>query len=612
MGCNEETGLQEIDGNHNIEILPNSSKLQKISKIDFSKNNNKYITNCSNYFKKEDKRQNFSENILRIPSFSEEFEKLLQLKKEDMEWKSAREIFGDDVNIFGETTSMNDIILGPADNSYFVSAISSLSNYPNIILQLFRTFKLPENGEPIEVCIKIEGNWTVIYLDDKFLVNKENNMPIFSYSPTKNIWGLILEKAWSKIKGGYENILNGKSKDVFDAFTPFRILEINLKKFEEELFWKYIKTSIEHNCIITCVTKSNIKGLDSIGFINRQSFSLLETQSDEKNKGEIIRNIKLRNCLGDREVFQNNIDDEMANLGIIKFEENGLFLIKYKNFLELFSSVTICVPSSSLISYLIDIPKEKANDFGTLRLLIREESTINISLICKNQKELKTGELFKNIILIQLFKDKQKGNYINSSSNETLSSLLSPGEYIIIYNIDYNTSNLNIAQPYSINVSSTKPIKFCFDEPDNDLALLKYIMIQKLKTYDKYEKILKDDFPVFTGNKFESTSFAFFFMKNNKKEVKYVKPSVYLRNFRSIEGDFPEAIKMEKNSVFFFLFNRIKSKSAFQTGANVIFYKEAVDNAFEPQPYDKIPDRYCIEKEFEEIKSNYEFAVQDE
>ena len=137
-------------------------------------------------------------------------------------------------------------------------------------------------------------------------------------------------------------------------------------------------------------------------------------------------------------------------------------------------------------------------------------------------------------------------------------------------------------------------------------------MIQKLKTYDKYEKILKDDFPVFTGNKFESTSFAFFFMKNNKKEVKYIKPSVYLRNFRSIEGDFPEAIKMEKNSVFFFLFNRIKSKSAFQTGANVIFYKEAVDNAFEPQPYDKIPDRYCIEKEFEEIKSNYEFAVQDE
>ena len=133
-------------------------------------------------------------------------------------------------------------------------------------------------------------------------------------------------------------------------------------------------------------------------------------------------------------------------------------------------------------------------------------------------------------------------------------------------------------------------------------------MLQKLKTYDKYEKLLKDDFTVFTGNKFESTSFAFFYMKNNNKEIKYAKPSVYLRNFKSIEGDFPEAIKMEKNSVFFFLFNRIKSKSAFQTGVNVLFYKEAVTNAFEPKSYDKIPTKYCLEKELKENKSNYEFC----
>ena len=609
MGCNEETGLKEIDENHNIDILPETQKLQKIStKIDFTKNNNEYITNCSNYFRNENNTRTFKENILTKQKFSEEFLSSLQIKEENIEWKSAREIYGDEVNIFGETTSMNDIILGPADNSYFVSVISSLANYPNIILQIFRSFELPENNEPIEVCLKIEGNWTVVYLDDKFLVNNENNMPIFSYSPTKNIWGLILEKAWAKINGGYENIINGKSKDVFDAFTPFRILEINLKKFEEEIFWKYIKSLIELNCIIICVTKNSIKGLDSIGFVNRQSFSLLDAQSDEKNQNEIIRNIKLRNCLGDKEVFQNEITYEMKNLGIIEFKEDGIFLMHYKNFLELFSIVTICVPSSTLISYLIDIPKEKSNDFGTIRLLITEEAKVNITLIPKYEEEIKKEELFKNIILIQLFRDKQKGNYINSASNETLSSLLSPGEYIIIYNIDYKTANIKLENPYSINISSTKKIKFCLDEADNDLNLLKYIMTQKLKSYDKYEKLLKEDFPVFTGNKFEATSFAFFFMKNNYKEVKYVKPSVYLRNFKSIEGDFPEAIKMEKNSVFFFLFNRIKSKSAYQTGANVLFYKEAVADAFEPKSYDKIPTKYCLEKEFKENKSNYEFA----
>jgi hypothetical protein len=505
---------------------------------------------------------------------------------------------------------MNDIILGPADNSYFVSVISSLANYPNIIVQLFRTFKLSKDGNPIEICVKIAGNWTVICLDDKFLVNKENNMPIFSYSPTKNIWGLLLEKAWAKICGGYENIIIGNPKDVFETFTPFRILEINLKKFEQELFWKYIKSSIENNCIIICVTKYNIKGFDSIGFINSQAFSLLDIQSEKKNKNDIIRNMKLRNSLGDKEVFRNDITEDMKNFGIISFEQDGIFLMPYSKFLELFSFVTICVPSSTLINYLIDIPKEKANNFGTIRLLIQEETKINVSIIFKSNEEIKNEDIFKNIILIHLFRDNKKAIYINSSSNETLSSLLSPGEYIIIYNVDFITANFKRSQSYYINISSTNHIKYALDEPDDNLELLKHVMIQKLQTYDKYQKSLKEDFPIFTGNKFESTSFAFYYLKNNNKEVKYVKPSVYLRNFKSIEGEFPNALKMEKNSIFFFLFNRVKIKSAYQTGANVIFYKEAVPDAKEPISYDKLPNKYSLEIEFQEKNCNYEFVNQ--
>ena len=611
MGCSDEIGLREIDENHKIDIPSESQILNKHSKINFEKNNNDYITKCSNYFQNENKTQKFTESILSIPDFSSQVEKLIQIKKENIEWKSAKEIFGDDVRIFGETTSMNDIILGPADNSFLVSVISSLSNYPSIIIQLFRTLKLPKDDEPIEVCIKIEGIWTIIRLDDKFLVNKENNMPIFSYSPTKNIWGLILEKAYAKICGGYENILIGNPKDVFESLTPFRIIEINLKKFEKELFWKYIKSSLENNCIIICITKNNIKGLDSIGFINNQSFSLLDIQSENNNKIDLIRKIKLRNSLGNKEAFQNGITEEIKNLGIVTFEEDGIFLMQYYNFLDLFSTSIICVPSSTLLNYLIEIPIEKSNDFGTIRLLIEEEAIINISLIIKYREEKMKGDIFKNIILIQLFRNKQKANYINSSSNETLSSLLSPGEYIIIFNVDYKTANIKKSHSYYVNLSSTKNIKYIMDKPDNNLKLLKYVMIQKLQTYEKYKELLKESFIVFTGNKFESTSFAFYFLKNNKKEIKYLKPSVYLRNFKSIEGEFPKSLKMEQNSVFFFLFNRIKPKSAFQTGANVIFFKENVMDAIEPISYNKIPDEYCLKKEFTDNKCNYEFANQE-
>ena len=463
--------------------------------------------------------------------------------------------------------------------------------------------------------MKIEGNWTVVCVDNKFLVNKVNNMPVFSNSPTKNIWGLILEKAWAKVCGGYENIVFGNSKEVFEAFTPFRILEINLKKFDEDVFWKYIKSSIEHNCIMTCLTKFNIKGLDSIGFINSLVFSLLGIQEDERDRRNIKRNVQLRNSLGDNEAFENNITDDMKNLGIIRFDDNGIFLMQYKKFLELYTSITICIPSSTLINYLIDIPREKANDFGTIRILIENETKINISIISKTHKfneDIKDENLFKNIILIQLFREKQKAIYINSSSNDILFSFLSPGEYIIIYNVDFITANIKKPQDFYINISSTNYIKYSLDEPDNNLELLKHVMIQKVETIEKYQKLLKGEFPVFTGNKFESTSFAFYFIKNNTKDTKYIKPSVYLRNFRSIEGEFPDSLKMNKDSIFFFLFNRIKMKSAFQTGANVGFYKEIVDGAKEPISYNIIPNKYYKEINFEINKCNYEFAGQND
>ena len=53
MGCSDDIGLKEIDENHKTFLILESEKFQKNSKIDFSKNNNKYITSCSHYFKNE-------------------------------------------------------------------------------------------------------------------------------------------------------------------------------------------------------------------------------------------------------------------------------------------------------------------------------------------------------------------------------------------------------------------------------------------------------------------------------------------------------------------------------------------------------------------------------
>ena len=617
MGCNESKVLEDIEENHKFDIIPLSQKLNKNEKTDFSNNNNQFIMNCTNYLNNEkpiiNKNSKFIDNSFPSQKFSSKFEKLLQIDNSNIVWRTAKEIFGENVKIFGETTSIKDIKLGPAENSYFLSGISSLSEFPNIVLQLFRTVSLPDDGSPIEVCMKIEGKWTIIFLDDRFMVNKENNIPIFSTSPTKNIWGMILEKAWAKSCGGYENIINGTSKEIFEAFTPFRVFEIDIKKDGNEALWKYLYSAFEYNCMMTCLTKDNITDLESIGFINNHNFSILGYQENEldKNKNNIIKLLKMRNPLN---IIDISKKDLISEFGIQNIKENGIFLMDYNKFIKIFSSITVCIPISTLKNYLIQIPKERSYDFGIIRILITTETLLSISIIPPSYRiheDMPPIEnISKNLILIQIYRNKKKANYISSSYNESLFTNVKPGEYICIYNFDYKTAEINKdeIQPFNISISSTESISYFLDESDNELKLLKYVMIPKIEGLAKYKERFKEDFVVFTGNRFELTSFGFCYIKNNQRKIKYIKPSIYLRNFKSIEGELPTSLKMKKNAVFFFLFNRIKPKSAYQTGANVAFFKDEVKEADEPKIYEQIPEIYCKEIQYKDIKCDYELS----
>ena len=59
----------------------------------------------------------------------------------------------------------------------------------------------------MENCI----NWWLFPINK----DKENNNSIFSDELNKNLWGVLLEKAWAKIDKGYVNILCGYNKEVF-------------------------------------------------------------------------------------------------------------------------------------------------------------------------------------------------------------------------------------------------------------------------------------------------------------------------------------------------------------------------------------------------------------
>ena len=103
----------------------------------------------------------------------------LPLAKERIEWKSADKIWGEDISIFGETISENDIELGMVKDAYFVTAMKALIQFPSILVQLFKTMMLPKDDSGIQIFLKIEGVWTIYIIDNYFPVSKETGKTIF-------------------------------------------------------------------------------------------------------------------------------------------------------------------------------------------------------------------------------------------------------------------------------------------------------------------------------------------------------------------------------------------------------------------------------------------------
>ncbi len=132
----------------------------------------------------------------------------LEVDEEEVVWKRADEIFPIKHCVFQEKIEFDDIIQGSISNCYFLSAISAMTEWPELIVSLFRTLKVTKNG-CYEIVVRINGVWQVVLVDNYFPCSINTKKPIFCKPNGFEIWVMLLEKAWAKVNGGYRNTVLG-------------------------------------------------------------------------------------------------------------------------------------------------------------------------------------------------------------------------------------------------------------------------------------------------------------------------------------------------------------------------------------------------------------------
>jgi calpain-15 len=152
--------------------------------------------------------------------------------------------------LFYEKIEPADIKQGSLGDCYFLSSLAALAEHPNRIRKLFVNQERNSAGTYGVVLCK-NGKQQLILVDN--YIPCKNGKPCFSRANEKEMWVMILEKAWAKIHGSYRRIESGSTVQTLRDLTgaPGNQYVIS----ETENMWDIIVEANEKDYILCCSIK---------------------------------------------------------------------------------------------------------------------------------------------------------------------------------------------------------------------------------------------------------------------------------------------------------------------------------------------------------------------
>ena len=354
--------------------------------------------------------------------------KFEDIKDVQIEWKRASEIFSKFL-VFDDKIEFDDVKQGILGNCYFLSAIAAMTEFPNLIYQVFRTKDVNPEGY-YEVVMFIDGEWQVVILDDYFPLKKGTKEFAFSRPNGNELWAILLEKAWAKVNGGYVNIISGWPDQPLAALTGFAASKLDHQTTDKEELWNVILQSDKSDNIM-CTSSKNEASITELGLVINHAYTLIGAK-EIHSKGQIIRLVKIRNPWGYKEWNGKWSDKSDAWTPEIKQQvgysnaDDGTFYISFEDFIGLFSSTNICyvMHDSNIKSFTV---REDINKPNVLNLYLNEDGRVSISVLFKHwryNRELKNDNHPVSLMIAKY-----------DEFNKTFTEV--DGEYFSYENVEY-------------------------------------------------------------------------------------------------------------------------------------------------------------------------------
>lgn len=446
-------------------------------------------------------------------------------------WKSAQDIFGGAFNLFDDKIECDDIKQGSLGNCYFLSSLASLTEFPTLIYNIFRTKEKSKYGY-YEVVLFIEGEWQIVIVDDFFPVHKNNTKSFYFSKPNGNeLWAVLLEKAWAKVNGGYRNTIAGKENEALNALTGFPAERYDSRPsvMPKEELWELVKKS-DNSSNVMCCTTVNDNAITDLGLVALHAYTLVGYVKVVYN-GKEENLVKIRNPWGRKEWTGKWSDKseiwtaDLRKQANVQDVDDGIFHMSLDDFHKYFNYISICaiMPNSNVKTFKYSITKS-FSPAKVYNINLRKNGTLAVGAIDRHfrfTRNLKKGSTPLFIILARYRNDKVEFIDGDMSFNTSVDLIkdLEAGNYLLwVWNDIDHADNIfeKDGQTKNIKIIFTSDDKFYAKEQSNDVNfdLLKQIIYQGVVSNKKPEEVNSGMFTAIE-NMFAKTGFGYRLVKNN-------------------------------------------------------------------------------------------------
>ncbi len=504
---------------------------------------------------------------------------------ENYKWDRIDKIFGgQDYQVFLKGIEAADIIQGSLGDCYFLSAIAALCKFPELVEKLF-LFKSRSEDRCYGVYLRINGLWELVLLDD-YVPCYGNTKKKFAFSNAhgKEMWVVLLEKAWAKVNGSYAKTIAGQPYEVFDCITNAYSETITVTNQLKDEIWAKLKEGQVNNFIMTAGTGGGNSRLnyEAVQLVEGHAYTCLGVE-EVTSGGVKTKLVKLRNPWGNGEWSGDWSDDSNKWTPQLKQQllgegaDDGVFFMSYDDFIKYYVVVSICkIHRDYVYSHL----KYKKGDTLTpkvMDLVVPKATRIYIQIHQKNPRfKLADGKYHDAVLTFIMLVDENL-NWVKSTStdlnNSTIEMDIQPGTYHLYADINYRFLDKNDLHGYNITTYSKEPVTLSANDQLNYIdvyqkALKSYCRSQLEPQFTK-EGTKGEGFKVYTGKNY-STEFPFVInavencYKKTKVEASYTSNSGKGKKqscfFPETEFENKDSVKKVINPGDIELFNIIKFK----------------------------------------------------